>query len=538
MAGHITRREFIGTASGTIGLGLTCGVPAITQSEQTEGYRMNRALKILRIHPRDNVVVALENLESGLTFPIDGLEIETREFIPQGHKVALFKISAQEQVIKYGLPIGHATSPIEPGMWVHVHNVQTNLSDLIEYKYEPDFQPVAPIDTKETFEGFIRRNGEVGIRNDLWIVPTVGCVNETAKTLAQKMRTVLPKGNISGVYAWPHTHGCSQLGGDLQRTQKILAGLVRHPNAGGVLVLSLGCESNTLDSFRNCLEETNPDRVKFLVCQQVADEMEAGIKLLHALLEYAGTFQRTAVSLNRLRVGLKCGGSDGFSGITANPLVGMISDRLVANGGTTVLTEVPEMFGAETLLMKRCMNRETFDQCVEMINDYKKYFIRYGQPVYENSSPGNKDGGLTTVEDKSAGCTQKGGTSPVVDVLPYGGLLRKSGLNLLAAPGNDMVATTALIASGCHLILFTTGRGTPFGGPVPTLKISTNRDLAKRKKNWIDFNAGQLLEGVSMQECADQLYRMVVDVASGRCLARNEENGVREIAIFKDGVTM
>jgi altronate hydrolase len=493
--------------------------------------------RLIRIHPRDNVSVAVQELTAGETVKINDVEITARESVPRGHKVALAAIAEGENVIKYGFPIGHATTSIDPGTWVHVQNVRTDLSGLLEYTYEPEVRPVSLVDDVETFEGFIRPNGEIGVRNEIWIVPTVGCVNEIAKAMARRMNDEPPHGSVDGVFAWPHPHGCSQLGTDHEMTQKLLAGLVRHPNAGGVLVLGLGCENNTVESFRRVLGEIDSDRVKFLMCQHVDDEMTVGLGILRELREYAGGLRREPVSVSRLRVGLKCGGSDGLSGITGNPLLGAFSDMLIARGGTTVLTEVPEMFGAETLLMNRCVNREVFDKCVRMINEFKKYFLRHNQAIYENPSAGNKDAGITTLEDKSLGCIQKGGTSPVVDVLEYGDRLEKPGLNLLAGPGNDLVAVTVLAAAGAHLILFTTGLGTPLGAPVPTIKISTNSDLAARKSSWIDFDAGVLLEGASMQETVNRFFPYVLDVASGLKRTRNEENAFREIAIFKDGVT-
>jgi altronate hydrolase len=459
--------------------------------------------------------------------------------VPCGHKVALTQIAAGEEVTKYGCSIGHATASIQAGDWDHVHNLKTNLGGILEYSYEPTPEAVSNEGTESlTFDGFVRPNGEVGIRNELWIIPTVGCVNHVAEALARRFSESLPRGTVEGAYALTHPYGCSQLGEDHATTQRLLASLAHHPNAGGVLIVGLGCENNTMASFRDALGGTAPERFRFLCTQQVEDEMEEGLRLLDELAEPAGQIQRQPVSLSALKVGLKCGGSDGFSGITANPLVGAFSDHLITCGGTTVLTEVPEMFGAETILMNRCVTREVYARCVEMVNGFKDYFLRHNQVVYENPSPGNKDGGISTLEEKSLGCTQKGGTGAVVDVLDYGSRLRRCGLNLLNGPGNDIVAVTALAAAGAQLILFTTGRGTPLGGPVPTVKISTNTGLASRKKNWIDFDAGKLLDGVSMEELESRLFSEVVAIASGREKTRTEINGFREIAIFKDGVTL
>lgn len=452
--------------------------------------------------------------------PIDNVEVN----LSTGHKIALCDIKKGDNIIKYGFPIGHATEDIKAGDAVHTHNTKTNLSDIIEYSYKPNFEPIEKVDTDLTFMGYVRENGDVGIRNDIWIVNTVGCVNKVAERLAK----------ITGAKAFPHPFGCSQLGDDQKITQTILKGMVNHPNAGGVLVLGLGCENNNIDVFKGVLGEVNPDRVKFFNCQDHDDDIADAVKIIEELKAYAAKFKRQPVHISKLRVGLKCGGSDGYSGITGNPLVGRFSDKLISYGGSTVLTEVPEMFGAEHLLMERCINEEIFNKSVKLINNFKEYFIRHNQVVYENPSPGNKAGGITTLEEKSLGCVQKGGKSEVVDVLDYGDILSKNGLNLLNGPGNDIVAITNLMASGVHMILFTTGRGTPVGSCVPTIKISTNSDLAKRKSGWIDFNAGEILDG---KDLTQELFDYCVEVANGK-LSKNEENGYEEISIFKDGVTL
>ncbi|MHB9108498.1 MAG: UxaA family hydrolase [Armatimonadota bacterium] len=486
-------------------------------------------MKLLRIHPLDNVAVALAPLSPGEEVNVSETTVRIREEIGVGHKVALTDLSGGQDVIKYGAPIGHATAPIPAGGWVHTHNLVTNLGDLLEYTYTPITTPQQPVPCDRTFQGYLRADGTVGIRNEVWIIPTVGCVNRVAERLAQAAG--------DNIFAFPHPYGCSQLGGDHLTTQRILAGLVHHPNAAGVLVVGLGCENNHLDEFRKVLGATDPNRVKFLNCQDVEDEYEEGLRLLDEISAYAATFTRQPIPVSKLIVGLKCGGSDAFSGITANPLAGAFSDLLSACGGATVLTETPEMFGAEHLLMNRCTDRAAFEKTVAMINDFKAYFLRHGQTVYENPSPGNKAGGISTLEEKSLGCTQKAGTSPVTDVLDYGDRVTNAGVNLLAGPGNDIVAQTVLAAAGAHLILFTTGRGTPLGSPVPTVKIATNSALAARKPHWIDVNAGVLLEGTSMTEAAGQLFNTVLEVASGQPV-KNELNGFREIAIFKDGVTL
>jgi altronate hydrolase len=492
---------------------------------------------VLQIHPRDNVAVTLRALAAGTEVSVAGSKHRLLLPLPRAHKFAVRLIKAGEPVVKYGQPIGHATADIDDGAWVHGHNVQTNLDRPSGYEYVPRIERLETIADGKTFLGYRRPNGEVGIRNEIWIIPTVGCVNEIAQTLARQINARALPGNISGVYALPHPLGCSQLGDDHAMTQRVLASLAQHPNAAGVLVVGLGCENNTMASFRRLIPGANSPRYRFMVAQESGDELAAGRRLLDELVEYAAKFHRERVPLAELRIGLKCGGSDGLSGVTANPLVGALSDQVVARGGATVLTEVPELFGAESLFMSRCTSQEVFDDCVAMINGFKEYFLRYGQPVYENPSPGNKDGGITTLEEKSLGCLQKGGTSRVVDILPYGGRIRHHGLSFLTGPGNDIVSSTALAAAGVHLVLFTTGRGTPLGGPVPTFKIATNSDLTARKPNWIDFNAGQLLDGLTMEALTESLLGQVIETASGQP-TRNELNGFREIAIFKDGVTL
>lgn len=454
---------------------------------------------------------------------LDNVEVSLND----GHKYAVCDIAAGENIIKYGNPIGHAVCDIKRGEHVHSHNMKTNLSGRIEYSYYPEYTKTVKTDSDLTFAGYVRENGEVGIRNEVWIVSTVGCVNKPANRLAE----------LTGARHFEHPFGCSQLGDDQKTTQLILKGLVNHPNAAGVLVLGLGCENNNIGEFKKVLGDYNPNRVKFLNIQDCEDEIAEGTRILKELFDYAETFKRTPIPVSRLKIGLKCGGSDGFSGITANPLVGSLSDKMISYGASCVLTEVPEMFGAEHLLMKRCPTKEIFDKTVSLINNFKEYFTRHNQVIYENPSPGNKAGGITTLEEKSLGCVQKGGMSEVVDVLGYGDTVCKNGLSLLNGPGNDIVAITNLTAAGAHMILFTTGRGTPVGAPVPTVKLATNRSLAERKKNWIDFDASPLLEGVSMENLTDRLLEYILKVASGEETA-NERNGYREISIFKDGIVL
>ena len=491
----------------------------------------------LKINPADSVVVCLQPKKKGDIIEIDGLKVVVSQDTPAGHKVLIKDAPKGTDIIKYGYPIGHAKEDLKAGDWVNENNLKTNLSGTLEYTYNPVNQELDIKKENRTFKGYVRKNGDVGVRNEIWIVPTVGCVNGIAERLVDALKKETGEKGIDAIHAWHHNFGCSQLSGDHENTRKVLRDICLHPNAGAVLVLSLGCENNQPDDFMKMLGDYDKDRIKLLITQKVDDEMEAGMEILRELYDIARQDKRTEVPVSKLRVGLKCGGSDGFSGITANPLVGEFSDWLVAQGGTSVLTEVPEMFGAETILMNRCRTEDLFNQTVSMINNFKEYFLSHGEPVGENPSPGNKAGGISTLEDKALGCTQKCGKAPVSGVMEYGDRLEHDGLNLLSAPGNDLVAATALASCGCHLVLFTTGRGTPFGTFVPTMKIATNPYLASHKKNWSDFSAGQLVEGRTMQELVPEFIDKVLAVASGE-LAKNEENGYREISIFKNGVTL
>ena len=542
-------------------------------------------MEYIKINPADNVAVALTDLKAGQRVG----DVVLRTDVPRGHKAALAALAPGDDVIKYGFPIGHVTRAVEAGEMIDHTCIKTNLEGLLDYSYDPALVEIAPTASPRTFRGYRRADGQVGIRNEIWVIPTVGCVNGICQEIVRRFEAELacasggavglesaqqakarpnaPGGGRDGaegdvgrpgaagvengalrservrgqspltVVAFPHNYGCSQLGADHENTRTVLADMVHHPNAGGVLVVSLGCENNQLDAFRTLVGPVDERRVRMFVCQKVEDEVEYGLQQLREIYAVCSQDVREDVPVSELRVGLKCGGSDGLSGITANPLLGVFSDWIVAQGGTTVLTEVPEMFGAETILMNRCQDRETFDQTVSLINDFKEYFMRQGMPVYENPSPGNKAGGISTLEEKSLGCTQKCGKSIVRGVLRYGERLSVKGLNLLSAPGNDQVASTALAASGCQIVLFTTGRGTPFGSFVPTMKISTNSALAALKPGWIDFNAGVLAQDETMEAVSARFIETVLAAASGAPV-NNEKNGIREIAIFKSGVTL
>ena len=514
-------------------------------------------MKYIKINPDDNVAVALQDLPKGES--VEGVVLQMD--VPRGHKIVLKDLAEGENVIKYGFPIGHVTRPAAAGTMVDHSCIKTNLEGLLEYSYSPALVEIPEASRKRSFKGFRRADGQVGIRNQIWVIPTVGCVNGICEEIVRRFKKELEaagelppsdlgpyeqeqggsspeaKSSVDAIVAFPHNYGCSQLGSDHENTRTVLADMVHHPNAGGVLVVSLGCENNQLDAFRELVGPVDESRVRMFATQKVSDEVEYGLQQLREIYAVCSQDKREDVPVSELRVGLKCGGSDGLSGITANPLLGVFSDWIVAQGGTTVLTEVPEMFGAETILMNRCQDRETFDKTVALINDFKDYFIKQGMPVYENPSPGNKAGGISTLEEKSLGCTQKCGKIIVRGVLKYGERLSVKGLNLLSAPGNDLVASTALAASGCQIVLFTTGRGTPLGSFVPTMKISTNTPLFEAKPRWIDFNAGVLAQDEPMSSVAPRFIEAVLAAASGEPV-NNEKNGYREIAIFKSGVTL
>jgi altronate hydrolase len=502
--------------------------------------------RLIRIHPADNVAISVQSLTAGTIAHVDGKQIELRTDVPAGHKVALETLPADSVVIKYGFPIGTLTTDTPAGTWIHSDTLKTQLSGELDYRFQTAMKPATSVAKAPTFLGYRRNNGRVGTRNEIWIINTVGCVNHAAeriaKLAAERFATQANErfaGRIDGIHSFSHPYGCSQLGDDLQNTQSVLAGMLRHPNAGGVLVLGLGCESNQMSALLAQAGDVDRDRLRFFNTQEVIDEVEEGLNAVEGLVAAMENDKRVECPAADLVLGMKCGGSDGFSGITANPLVGRIADRITEVGGTAILTEVPEMFGAEQVLLERAASEDVFNDIVAMVNEFKEYFISHNQPIYENPSPGNKAGGLTTLEEKSLGAIQKGGRAVITDVLDYGEAVSQPGLALLHSPGNDGVSSTAMVASGATILLFTTGRGTPLGFPVPTIKVSSNSEIAEKKPHWIDFNAGALLDGTAdMDALSLQLFDYILDVASGRALANNEKHGYREIAIWKEGVTL
>lgn len=496
--------------------------------------------KIIKINNIDNVVVAIERISSNEKFFLDNKEVVIQNDVAQGHKIASKNIFEGENIIKYGHIIGHATSNINVGEWIHSHNMRTNLNEVFEYNYKPkEYLLDKNILSIPTFLGYRRKNGKVGTRNEIWIINTVGCVNTSADKIAKICNEKFKKENFDGVFSFAHPYGCSQLGDDLVNTQKILSGLMNNPNAGGILIIGLGCENNQLQSLLKLTSGADQQRLRAFNSQDVQDEIQEGVKLAGELFNLMQNDHREECPVSELTLGMKCGGSDGFSGISANPLIGRITDLLSSYNGRIILTEVPEMFGAEQQLMNRANSENVFKQIVNLINNFKEYFIFHHQPIYENPSPGNKEGGLTTLEEKSLGAIQKGGTSVITQVLDYGEQITERGLALLKAPGNDGVSATAMTASGATMILFTTGRGTPLGFPVPTVKISSNSNLFTKKPNWIDFNAGQLLTGEkNMSSLTEEFVNLLIEIASGKIKTKNEINGYKEIAIWKEGVTL
>jgi altronate hydrolase len=507
---------------------------------------MSGAVRAILLAEGDSVAVAVEAVGPGPVAVSGGAAdsiVEAKEATPAGHKIALRDISAGSAVLKYGRPIGVAKTDIAAGSWVHERNLGSALSAGGGYgsfrgprEWSGARKAAAILErAPASFLGYLREDGSAATRKELWVVPTVGCVNGSARAIADMARSEFGL----EAQALEHPFGCSQLGGDLEATRRILAALALHPNAAATLVVALGCESNTLESFKAELAARGVAgrELAFLSLQEVGDEIAEARLILAGLAPRIEARQRVELPLSRLCLGLKCGGSDGFSGITANPLVGRLCDLVVAAGGRAVMSEVPEMFGAEDDLLARSASGKVFEGLSSMLLSFKDYYASRGLPVYENPSPGNREGGITTLEEKSLGCVLKAGTAPVEAVLPYGGRAERAGLSLLSGPGNDLVSSTALAAAGAQLLVFTTGRGTPFGSIVPTLKLSSNSSLAERKPGWIDFDAGRLLSGAAFDELALELLRLVVAAASGE-RTKAELGGHCGIAIFKDGVTL
>jgi len=490
---------------------------------------------LLRVHSADTVAVALRPIAPGETVDIHGRSLTAAQAIPQGHKIALIAHAAQDPVVKYGLPIGRATQPIAAGAHVHDHNLATALAGERAYDRAASATAAPRAASAKSWSGYLRADGQAATRNEIWILPTVGCVGMVAEQIARAAQA-RHAGRVDGIHAFTHPHGCSQLGDDLAGTRALLAGLAAHPNAGGVLLLGLGCESNQLAALMAAIPADARGKVHTLSAQSVQDEMSAAMEIIDAMVDDIAGSPRVDLPLSALRIGLKCGGSDGLSGLTANPLLGRLTETLTAAGGSVILTEIPEIFGAEAALLNRATSGAVFDDAAGLINRFKRYYLDQGLPVSENPSPGNIAGGITTLEEKSAGAVQKAGGAALTDVIGYGAQARRPGVTLLEAPGNDAVSSTALSAAGAHVILFTTGRGTPLGFPVPTVKVASNEALAAAKPHWIDFDASAVL-GSGTAAVDDAFLDCVLAVASGSETAA-ERHGQRAIAIWKRGVTL
>ncbi len=487
-------------------------------------------LDAVKIHPEDDVMVALHDLPAGTE--VEGIVL--LEDVKQAHKFAIHDMKAGELLHKYGNVIGRLKCDVKKGQWIHSDELGTALDEAPTYHYQKG--KVTPKkESQRTWQGYLREDGRAGTRNDLFLIPTVGCVNLQLQTLREKFLELHPemKGRVQIAN---HPYGCSQLGGDFENTASLLSGIAHNPNAGGVLVLGLGCENNRLSEFVKRLSDIPEKRLRYFNSQDYEDEIEHGLAMLEELYFNMKDDSRVTLPLSKLTLGLKCGGSDGFSGLTANPLLGLAADEIGACGGQVGLTEVPEMFGAEQDLMNRAKDEATYKKVVALIENFKAYYARNNQPCYENPSPGNKDGGITTLEEKSNGCVLKGGHLEVEDVLDYGERFHSPGLSLLNGPGNDIVASTNLLAAGATIICFTTGRGTPFSSIVPTLKLATNHKLASFKSNWIDFDCQVVFEK-GFEEAKEELLDLIVRVASGE-KSKGEEHGMAQIALFKTGVTL
>ncbi len=466
---------------------------------------------------------------------IGGARITLLDAVPQGHKFALRSHAEADVFVRYGEAIGRASAAVAPGKHVHSHNLVTALAG--ERVYAAPASGTAALTAKPlpSWRGYARADGRYATRNEVWLLPTVGCVAPLAE-LAAREASLRHAGRIDAIAGFGHPYGCSQLGDDLAGTRAALAALCDNPNAGGVVLIGLGCESNQLDALIACVPERSRAKLRVLRAQDAGDELAEVLALIDDLVDELAPLRREEAPASALTVGLKCGGSDAFSGLTANPLLGRFSERLAASGGRVILTEIPEIFGAEDALLARAVSPQVFEAAGGLINRFKRHYLDAGLPVSENPSPGNIAGGITTLEEKSLGAVQKAGTVPLVDVIGYGETVSRPGLTLLEAPGNDAVSSTALAAAGAGLILFTTGRGTPLGFPVPTVKVASNSGLAAAKPGWIDFDAGGLLGGEA-DAVLEAFSGRLLAIASGEATAA-ERSGQRVISLWKRGVTL
>jgi altronate hydrolase len=475
----------------------------------------------VRLDTTDNVVTAARALEVGTV--IDG--VRTRALIPSGHKIATSDIASGAPVRKYAQLIGYASSEIAAGDHVHTHNVEfRNIEG--SYEFSTDLLPVVmvPDDQQDRFMGFRRENGSVGTRNYIAIVTSVNCSATAARMIADHFtpEVLADYPNVDGVAAFVHGTGCGMAGdGDgFEALQRVMWGYARHPNHAGVLMVGLGCEMNQIDWLLEAYGLKQGPLFQTMNIQSVAGlrrTVELGIKKVQAMLLIANQATRTPCPASKLMVALQCGGSDAWSGITANPALGYACDLLAAQGGTGVLAETPEIYGAEHLLTRRAVDRATGDRLISLIKWWEGYTARNNGSMDNNPSPGNKKGGLTTILEKSLGAAAKGGTSPLMGVYKYAEPVRTRGFTFMDSPGYDPASVTGQIAGGCTLVCFTTGRGSAFGSkPSPTIKVATNTEMAKRMSEDMDVDAGTILsQGTSVEEKGREIYDMFLRVASG-----------------------
>lgn len=499
-------------------------------------------MSAIKLYPQDTVALATSELKKGQTVTVDGETITLLDDIPNAHKIALKDFETGEAVRKYDNIIGYASKPIKKGEWIHSHNEVTGLGKSKEYTY--DFNPISifPGESDKTFMGYDRADGGAGIRNHLAIISTVFCANGPLRKLARMAEAKYPATeNFDGIIAFDQEFGCSQTGKDLVTTCKIIAGIAKNANFGGVLLVSNGCEMAIPSVLEQYMGDYDKKRIRTLTLQEVEDEFTAGMELIDEIMEEMKDDKRTPININRLHIAMNCGGSDGYSGITANTLLGTLCDTLVKEGAIMNMTEVPEMMGAEHILMNRAADKSIFDDIVKMMYDYDAYFARYGEKAADNPTQGNKAGGLTTLEEKSLGCIQKGGHCAVMEVLEYGERATKNGFVLVSGPGNDLAGVSGQIAAGAVLTIFTTGRGTPCGFAGPTFRLASNTALATRKSNWIDYDAGRLLTAKTPEEVEalnKELYDAIMATVNGQYRTRTEENGYYILGALKDGVTL
>jgi altronate hydrolase len=497
----------------------------------------------IHLHPTDNVAVARVPIPAGTSLRIDGLPVTTMDAIPAGHKVALWDIQPGEVVERYGQVIGRAKQAIQAGRHIHTHNLAFEELQL-EYEFPvgdtpvPTARPDAP-----TFLGYQREDGRVGTRNYIAVVAASNCAAHTAEQIARSYEGETMPPNVDGVVAFPHGEGCAHAaeGPDIDQLRRTLGGVLIHPNVSGAVILGLGCETNQIDHYLG-VGGPRSTRLAGLTLQSsggTRGAIEAARRQIARFLEQASAEERTPAPASKIVLGLNCGGSDSFSGITANPALGFCSDLLAELGGTPVLAETTEIFGAEHLLVKRARNREVAEKLLDCIRKYKVYLNRFAGSFDDNPSPGNKEGGLTNILEKSLGAVAKGGTSPLIDVYDYAERVTAPGFTFMNTPGYDPVSLTGLAAGGCNLIAFTTGRGSAIGFPtIPVIKVATNSNTYRRMTDNMDVNAGAIADGeATVQQIGQAIFDLMLEVATGRHTCA-ERLGHKEFVPWRIGPVM